>query len=59
MVVSGVGGSSITSFSHARSLRTDCLLFWNQIWTAFSVMLTFLEISKRFDLPGVEPEQNS
>lgn len=56
---SGVGGNSVISLSVTLRRRSDCLLFWNQIFTAFSVMLTRLEMSVRLTLFGVEPTSNS
>lgn len=56
---SGVGGNSVISFSPDLRRRSDCLLFWNQICTAFSVMLTFLAMSMRRALLGVQPIWNS
>lgn len=56
---SGVGGNSVTSLSEDLRRRSDCLLFWNQICTAFSDMLTLLAMSVLLVLLGVDPSWNS
>ncbi|KAH3667312.1 hypothetical protein OGAPHI_002961 [Ogataea philodendri] len=53
------GMSSTTSLMFWLFLRNDCLLFWNQICTAFSVMSTLAAISSRLILLGVLPFSNS
>lgn len=56
---SGVGGSSVISLSAHLRRRSSWRLFWNQICTAFSVMLTLWAISMRRALLGVDPATNS
>lgn len=56
---SGVGGNTVISLSVDFSLRSDCLLFWNHICMAFSLMLTLRAISMRRAFSGVEPFKNS
>ncbi|KAH3659618.1 hypothetical protein OGATHE_005663 [Ogataea polymorpha] len=54
-----LGMSSTTSLMFWLFLRSDCLLFWNQICTAFSVMSTLRAISILLILLGVFPFSNS